>query len=77
MIKNLAVDKKYMCILQASVQPVVSPLKPDSANWFALVQITVSHLIAWIFLTSHKKNISKQQPDGRDPLWDQDLFVGG
>lgn len=73
MIKNLAVDEKYMCIFQ----PVVSPLKPDSASWFALVQITVSHLIAWIFLTSHKKNISEQQPDGRDPLWDPAVFVGG
>lgn len=73
MIKNLAVDKKCMCIFQ----PVVSPLKPDSASWFALVQIIVSHLIAWIFLTSHKKSVSKQQPDGRDPLWDPAVFVGG
>lgn len=76
-IKNLAVDRKYMCILQASMQPVVSPLTPDSASCLALVQVTLSHLIAWIFLTSHKKNICKQQPDGGGPLCDQALFVGG
>lgn len=40
-IKNLAVDKKHMCIFQASIWPVVSSLKPDSAGTGANYSITL------------------------------------